>query len=167
MISQTIANIILQIVLVATLNIFVYFSYTTYIENQIVQSESADIVVDLTGNLRTVMSPDKLNLLKETIAPYLVVPDLSKDDRDVKANNQLLVFKTIKILIVVILIGLIIVVAMSIIYKFNITDFLIHNAIILLAVAIVEFIFLTFITIDSNYVNRKFIDTLVKFTNLQ
>ena len=84
MIAEVIANMILQIVLIGTLNIGMYFTYTTSIERRIVESETTRIVQDLTNDIRTILPNDSLAYLNEKISPYLVVPDLSKDDDDVK-----------------------------------------------------------------------------------
>jgi hypothetical protein len=166
MLAPIIANMILQIILIAALNIVVYFSYTTYIEKTIVQTESANIVVDLTQDLKDILTESQMKSLKDGLTPLLVPPNLSKDDEEVRTGNKKLEIQTFKIMVVLMLVGLIVVVAMSLKYDFKIRDFLFHNVIVLISVVIVEFIFLTFyvknyITIDSNFVKNKIIQCLI------
>lgn len=170
MIPEVIANMILQIVLIATLNIVMYFTYTTTIERRIVEAETTRIVQDFTNDIRTVLPNDSLAYLDQKISPYLVVPDLSKEDNDVETANKQLVKQTIKILSISVLSGLIFVVAMSIIFKFSLKNMFLHNMGVLFVVAIVEIVFLTFfvqyyISVDINFVKRTIIDTLQRYVN--
>ena len=171
MIAEVIANMILQIVLIGTLNIGMYFTYTTSIERRIVESETTRIVQDLTNDIRTILPNDSLAYLNEKISPYLVVPDLSKDDDDVKKANAKLVYQAVKVLSIAVLIGLIVVLTMSILFNFSIKDLFLHNLGILLVVAIVEIVFLTFIvqyyiSVDTNFVKRTVIDTLQLYVDI-
>ncbi len=166
MLAPVVANIILQIILISALNIVVYFSYTTYVEETIVQSESSKVVVDLTKDLKYVLTPEQMDSLRDAITPVLVPPDYSKEDAEVRESNRKLEVETTKVMSVLILVGLIAVVAMSIQFNFKIRNFFVHNFIILLAVASVEFIFLTFfvknyITLDSNFVKNRIIQCLI------
>ena len=168
MLSSIIANIILQVILIATLNIFMYFTYTTLIEKSIVESESKRIVFDITNDLRLTLPTKTLAEINKIISPYLVMPDLSKEDAEVLATNRSLTITTVKLLVVLILIGFIVVIAMSIYFKFNLNEIIYHNMIILIFVALVEFVFLTFIvknyiTIDSNYVKYKILESFSDF----
>lgn len=170
MIPEVIANMILQIVLIATLNIAMYFTYTTSIEKRIVETETTRIVQDLTTDIRTVLPNDSLAYLNEKISPYLVVPDLSKEDEDVRKANKELVYQSVKVLTISVLVGLIVVIGLSVIFKFSMKDLFLHNIGILLVVAIVELVFLTFIvqyyiSVDSNFVKRTIIDTLQRYVD--
>ena len=165
MLSHTLANIILQVVLIAILNVVIYFTYTTYIENKIVVTESQRIVQDLTDDLRIALPNTSLATIRTKLYPYLTVPDLSSDDEEVKTNNKDLVVKSVKIFITALLCCLIIVLAMSIYFKINLKSLLLHNLSVLVAVAVIEIIFLTvivqnYISIDSNFVKVKLIETL-------
>ena len=165
MTPDTIANVLLQIVLIAVLNVTVYFTYTTYIEQDIVVTESQRIIDDLTTDLRIALPQDSISNIKNEILPYLVAPDLSADDKKVKDQNSRLVLATIKLFIIGLLSCLIIVVGMAIYFNFDLKKLFIHNIGVLVAVAIVEIIFLTFIvknyiSIDSNFVKFRMIQTL-------
>lgn len=166
MLAATISNMILQVILIAVLNIIVYFTYTTYVEQTIVETESSNVVVDLTKDLKFILSPSQMDQLRRALLPVLVPPNYSKEDEDVKQSNKTLELKTVKIMSVLVLVGLIVVISLSIKFNFNLRQFWTHNVIILISVVLIEFIFLTFfakyyVTLDSNFVKRKLIESIV------
>lgn len=172
MTPDTIANVLLQVVLIAVLNVVIFFTYTTYIEETIVVTESRRIVDDLTVDIRLALPQDSIANIRNKILPYLIQPDLSEDDKKVKDANSKLILASIKLFITLFLSCLIVVVGMAIYFNFDLKKLFIHNVGILIAVAIVEIIFLTtivknYISIDSNFVKFRIIESLQEYLKRQ
>ena len=168
MMYEKIANVLLSIVLMsAFLGIF-FFTYAARVEKNIVKSQSERIVVDLTADLNDVLTPTQLSDLRDLVSPYIVTPDLSKEDREIEENNKLLMKKASIVIITFVVIGLTAVFLLSKMENFSLKDIIIRNTIILFFVALTEFCFLTYlaqnyITIDSNFVKYKIINTLASY----
>lgn len=165
---EKIANVLLSVVLMsAFLGIF-FFTYAAHIEKNIVKNQSEQIVIDLTADLNAVLTPKQLSGLRDLVSSYIVTPNLSKEDMEINENNKLLTKKASLAIITFVVIGLTAVFLLSRMENFSLKDILIRNMIILFFVAMTEFCFLTYlaqnyITIDSNFVKYKIINTLANY----
>ena len=166
MLSFELSNIILSVVLISSFIIIFFFTYASFVEKNIVKNRCKTIVEDLTGTVKHIIPPEYLKYIQDNIS-NIKPPDLIEEDKDVNENNNLLMKKSIKILLVILCIGFSTVFILHRIYKFPLKQLLITNLITLLFVALTEFSFLTFfaqnyITIDSNFIKYKIIDVIVK-----
>lgn len=165
---EKIANVLLSVVLMsAFLGIF-FFTYAAHIEKNIVKNQSEQIVIDLTADLNAVLTPKQLSGLRDLVSSYIVTPNLSKEDMEINENNKLLTKKASLAIITFVVIGLTAVFLLSRMENFSLKDIIIRNMIILFFVAMTEFCFLTYlaqnyITIDSNFVKYKIINTLANY----
>ncbi len=165
MISYTIADILLHIILISSFIVIFFFTYASKIEKQIVIRQSTDIVQDVIQSTTSVLPDIAIEELDKTLITQLQPPDMSTEDAEIDASNKDLLDRTVKTIGVVFAVGLLIVYMMSKIYKFSMTDLLVRNIIIVSFVAITEFSFLTYFaknydTIDSNFVKYKILQTI-------
>jgi hypothetical protein len=105
MLSRDIANMTLQIVFIAVLNIIIFFTYTTYIEKQIIISECRRIVADLLVDVRLAVSPESFPTIRNKILTFLGSIINSEDDKRIQASNKELLEKTVKSIIFLVILG--------------------------------------------------------------
>lgn len=163
MLGYEIANIIFHVILISSFLVVFFFRYASKVENQIVQIQSKEIVSDISSDIKLVTPSQYLPIIGKNLD--IQVPDLSIEDQKVELSNKALYDKTVRTIIIIFTIGILIIFTMSIIFKFSMKDIFIHNIIILFAVALTEYLFLTYfarnyITIDSNYVKYVALQTI-------
>jgi hypothetical protein len=168
MLANTVIKILLNVVLISTFIGIFFFTYETKIEQDIVEIQSTDIIKDISGNLKTVLNHDDMEILYNNITPYLVAPNLQTEDEYVKVTNKALLKKATKLMAYFCAISLTLLIISAIMFKVNMKDILISSIVTLVFVAIIEFIFLTFMvknykTIDANFVKFKIIQTLANY----
>ena len=167
MLSETITNGILHVVLISVFIGIFFFTYASRVEQNIVKERSREIVRDITNDIKTFAPKGSISFLGK-IANQIQPPDLREEDKEVEEKNKALLEKATKVLAVLFVVGISVSLFLSYKYGFSFKTLLIHNFIILFFVALTEFSFLTFfaqnyITIDSNFVKYKTLDTLIKF----
>ena len=165
MLPYEIANIILSVVLISTFIGVFFFTYASMIEKNIVETRCKTIVEDLTNSFSTVATPNVLKSINEKLE-QLAPPNLSEEDKKVAENNKALIKKSAIVILLLLIVGLSIVFILYKIYKFPVKGLIINNLIMLVFVALTEFIFLTFfaqnfITVDSNFIKNKIISVLI------
>lgn len=165
MLTKDIAHILCGTSLVSIFIVVFFFTYAAKIEQKIVQERCTEIIDDLT-NVVTQLPPEYKSMISTEIAPYLVVPpSLEDEDRKVEAQNKALMKKAAIFLAVFVAIAFSIIFIMSKMYGFSFLDILKENFLVLIFVALTEFVFLTFfaqnyITIDANFVKEKIVQTV-------
>lgn len=167
MLSHFIANTILHVVLISVFIGIFFFTYASKVEKEIVETRSIAIVQDLMKDYNA-LAPSSFT--GKTISQNINTPDMSKDDAEVEYNNKLLIMKVIKVLSIGFTIGILVVISICIYFKIPLKPLIITNLVSLFFVALTEFSFLTFfaknyITIDSNYVKKVAIKTLINYGN--
>jgi len=168
MFAKNTANIICATAMISVFIGIFFFTYASKIEKNIVVKRSTEIVNSITSNMKTIIPENQKQIIKSDIIPYLVIPDsLKQADQDVENANNALQKSAIQYIFIFAAACLIIVFCMSFTFKFSFFEIIEENIIVLVFVAITEYIFLTFfaqnyITIDSNFVKSKMIDTLLK-----
>lgn len=169
MITNIIIKTIIQVVLIASFIGVFFFTYAAKVEENIVKKQCSEIIEDLSDDLKMLLPPDTLQKLYTQIIPKIQTPDLSKEDADVKVQNDVLLKKVKTLIFLFIVIGLSIASGLIWFFKIPLKDILISSIASVIFVAIVEYSFLTFFaqnyrTIDSNFVKMKIIENIIKNT---
>jgi ABC-type transport system involved in cytochrome bd biosynthesis fused ATPase/permease subunit len=154
---QATAYIVLGVILIATFISVFFFTYVSKVEGEVVKSQMTNIVDNLSDGSQLLLTPDQQNQIGTLIQTNLTVPDMSAEDAEVKANNDALKKKSIKIFGVIILSGLAILLYLWHTHKLNMGEIFKYSIIILLLVALTEYLFVSQISrnyqiVDPNYV---------------
>jgi len=161
MFAHDLTNVILSITFIAVFISIFFFTYGTKIEKDVVQDQVKFVVEELTTDLKVWMPSSVISEIKTSI-DKIQPPDTSAEDQKVKDNNDALIKKSIPIVGGILFVGMAISIVLSRVYKFSFTSLFIQNIIILIAVAITEFCFLTFI--GKNYRSLEIVNNLRKFS---
>lgn len=168
MLASVIIKILLNVVLISTFIGIFFFTYETKIEESIVEIQSKEIIQGLFGDFKKVLPPTAMQAVYDIISPKLVAPDMSSEDDYVKKSNKALIKKATKIMASFTIIGLALLIGAAIIFKVPMKDIAISSVATLVFVAIIEYIFLTFMvqhykTIDANFVKYRILRTLANY----
>jgi len=141
-----------------------FFTYASKIERDVVVSQVNYIVDDILGDISRIAPQDKKQLLK-SVANEIEAPILEDADRKVKQNNDELIHTASIILSVVFVAGMLISYIISRYYEHDYKSIFYENLILLAGIAVVEFVFATFIATkyisgDPNYVRRSVLRSL-------
>jgi len=161
--KKEIANIILHVILIATLITVFFFTYATNVEEQIVKNWVDYIVEDLVND-RKILPNDAINALKLGV-DSIELPDMASVDSEVTEKNKKLLDKVTILIVSVLIAGLSFVYFMSKKYNFDFVSLLKHNAIVLVFVGLTEFCFLTYLAKnfrsgDPNHVKKTLLVAL-------
>jgi hypothetical protein len=164
--SHTLINLIISVTFVSTFIAIFFFTYASGIERKIVVNQVDYIVEDLFGSLNQFVPEEYKPQLKNILA-NLEAPQMELADKVVKDSNKELLKTAAKVVGVVFLIGMGSSYYLSNKYGYNFKDILIQNLIILAGVALVEFVFITYIAPqyisgDPNYTRRTILKSLKK-----
>jgi hypothetical protein len=162
-----VANTLLSVVLISAFIGIFFFTYASYVENEIVKVRSEEIINDLTNTILTITPRQQRDELNRIITPYLVPPNLAEEDKKVEESNTKLRKEAFSFIVIFFILGFSIFLVLSYYFKFSAKRLVHKNLIILFFVALTEFCFLTFfakhyITIDSNFIKYKVLDTIMK-----
>lgn len=151
-----VCNLLVSLIIFSVFLIIFYFTYASYIENQILNNQIKILVDNLTYNIKDFNIDTKylLKIINET-----KLPDLSKEDIEVTNTNSQLIKKSLLIFGIFSLISLIIIFIICYVYKVNINEILKNNFILLVFVAITEIFFLNIIaksyrSLDPNIIKK-------------
>lgn len=158
-----IANVILHVILIATFIGIFFFTYASRVEKEIVENQVDYLVKDFTQNLSQLSSEHKEQL--KTAISTIQAPDMTKVDTVVNNMNAELMKKAGYVIGIMLVIGSAIIYYLYTKYNINLKSLMIHNAIILIAVAVTEFFFLNyvaknFISADANRTKKTLISTI-------
>lgn len=167
---ETISSIILSVIFVATFLSVFYFTYVAKVENDIVIEQINLLVDDFTKDMKF-LSPQQLQLVKSNLKT-MKRQNLSKEDAVVEKNNHDIMMKTIYAMIVLNVVGLTIVYFIAKKQGFNMLELLKNNFIILVAIALTEFLFLNlfvrnYISIELNQIKLLVLDKLTRGINVE
>jgi hypothetical protein len=154
---QEIAYIIFGVILIASFISVFFFTYVSKVEGDVVKSQMSRIVNDLAGGSNLILTPDQKKSIGTAIQNNLVVPDMSTEDAEVKSNNNKLKKKALKIFGSIVIAGLAVIAYLYMKYSINLTEIVKYSLIILLVVALTEYLFVTEVSknyeiVDPNYV---------------
>jgi hypothetical protein len=166
--SRNFASVILQITVIVTFISIFFFAYTSKIEHDVVVSQVDNLVQSFTEDLDLVATDEQKQVLRNFFAK-MSPEDMSQADSDVAQKNGELVTETIKVISIVFAIGIFIVVVLTVYFKLNWWDLVKESIIGLIAVAFVEFAFLTFFvknynSLDPNSVKLHIIEILQEYS---
>lgn len=158
-----IANVILHVILIATFIGIFFFTYASRVEQEIVEAQVNYLVKDFTQTIVAV--PETNRKMVRTALNTIQPPDMKAQDEMVENYNKELIGKATTVLTTMVVIGALGVFLLYKYYDIDIKTLLIHNAIVLCAVGLVEFSFLNyiarnFISADANRTKRKLIETI-------
>ena len=167
--SKHIAQIILNVILVATFITIFYFTYAKNIEEQILIKQINYITNTLLDDFALFIPKSKYQDMK-IVLKNIKTPDLADEDAKVAANNEAVIKQTFTVLIPVVIVSLLVVVFMGYYFNFSLIDIMVQGLLTLIVVAIVEFVFLkylggNFYSADPNFVKYKIIDEIQKNIN--
>lgn len=157
-----IANILLHVGFMSALIGAFFFTYGAYVEKQITTTQIEEVVDGYFASYALVASPQQKMLLGALIAPLLSPPDFTKEDAQVaEANKKLMVKAGVAL-------GALLVATVALAFFVSRQTFvalLKENVAIVVAVAVTEFCFLTFIAakykaIDPNYLKLTVVKAL-------
>ena len=165
--SETIVHILIQSLIIILFNTWLYFVFTTRLEERIIQNQSEKIIHDLTKDIKLMLPSESREKLREIIDKNLTYPDLSKEDEEVRENNRKLMRKTIQVLSILSVLVLACVVIIYYVSPFDVVKVLKENLVLLTFVALVEVVFLlvivkNFISVDANFVKFTILNSLAK-----
>lgn len=160
--SKQIPSILLNVIFISVFIGIFFFTYGSQIEQNIVKTQSYILADNITSELSVFMTPTQAQFVASTLRN----PDLSTEDAHVAEKNGQLKTKAMKVLGIGSLIGIGIVWMLCSHFELDFIQLIKHNLIVLLFVALTEYIFLTyiaqnFIITDMNFVKHK-IYTLCK-----
>lgn len=157
---DSVVEIIINIIFVATFIGIFFFTYAAYIEKKVVKSQVDYAVSELLGDIQYFGGAP----IKDAIS-QIKTPNLSKADAAAKASNKKLIIKVVLILSAFFIVGMS--VAFFIAHKYDVgfTKAIIKNLIILIAIGLTEFSFLTFFgaqykSLDPNFVKKTILQAV-------
>jgi len=164
-IAEETVNVILHVVILATfINVF-FFTYGSYLEEQIIEQQLGNITHNIARNVR-ILNPDILTGL----APYvngITPPDMSAEDAAVKARNGALKVNAVIAMTTFAIVAFI--VCGGIMYKYDVDykKILLNNGLSLLFVGLTYFLFSSFvianyISVDENFVIGSILTSMKK-----
>jgi hypothetical protein len=161
-----IANIILNVTFIATFIGIFFFTYGKRIEENIVKHQSELVATYLAKDLSAFIDKQTAQTLTSNIS----IPDMSSADKQVDEHNSIIQQDAFKIISVIAIGGVLLTIIVAKYYKLNLAYILRTNLIILLFVALTEYVFLTyigqnFISLDPNFVRNKILISLKKSVN--
>ena len=169
MISREIAYIILASTLIAGFISIFFFTYVAKVEEEIIEKEIKQISRDTIKDISPFLSSEDKLLLKYVLKYGIPRPDMSEQDRIAEEKNKKVVNDTLMAFGIAIAIAVAIFLVIWLKYRFNLTDALVKIFVILVAVAVTELLFATYvlknyILVDSNYANYTLLDRLQLYT---
>ncbi len=164
--SRHIAQIILNVILVATFITIFYFTYAKNIEQQILVKQMKYITNNLLDDFSLFVPNNQRKLLHHSFN-NIKAPDMSDQDAEVETNNKQVIKQTLMVLIPVVFVSLILMSYIVYKCKLSLGDILLQGLLTLIVVAIVEFVFLKYLggnyySADPNFVKFKIIDEIQK-----
>lgn len=160
--------------MVALYSVFVgifFFTYGAFIEHKVLENQIENIVDSLTRDVLPFVSDDIKKDLNTQLdsQKQIILTKMSSADQDAKTNNQKVKNTAFEMLAGIFIVGMGISVATASMYSGGSNKALVallkKNALLLVFVIIVEFLFFTLVTknylsIDPNSVKQKIVQTL-------
>lgn len=159
--------VILNATLVSSFICIFFFTYVTDVEKQLFMSQVDRILNSAYDSVKLFLTPQMKSHIIAAIDNRTDQASLEHVDRKIKLSNQKLRNLTYLITFVLVLTGLIVSYHLCVQHNLNFYKILGNNVIILLGIALIEYIFAThivtrYIYIDSNFVKKTVIDVLLE-----
>jgi len=152
----TFISILVNVIFVTIFIGIFFFTYGKIVEQQIVKSHAEFIAKELSKDVKLLIPSN----VSAGFVDKLIPPNMDSEDAIARKNNSDLLSTSIKVLGSIFIIGMGFVFWYSKKYNLPLKIILIRNIVLLLGVALTEFIFLTIITknyisFDPNYIKHK------------
>lgn len=164
-ISYKISYIILSVILVATFISTFFFTYVSSVEREIVQIQVKRIINEISDGVELYVPEVYIKDFKDKIDDYHI-PDMKEEDEKVATSNKKLMIKTAIIFGCLVGAGILVILTLWYIYRFDIKYLIIYNLTMLLMVAGAYFLFTTYVIKKYYLVDDNFVK-YVMFTNLK
>lgn len=168
--TKDFASIMMSVMFVSTFICVFYFTYAVHIERNVIKNQVESVVDDFVEDL-AFLPQDMLDKMKQ-YTKSLKISGTGAEEADAKVEkaNKEIFYNAIKIISISLVIGLLGITAASYYFKFSMIELLKKNSIILVLIALTEFIFLTFfgqnyMSADSNYVKYELINSIQNHVN--
>jgi hypothetical protein len=166
--SELFSKVLSNVLFISIFIAFFFFTYGSYIEKKVVKNQ----MEFLSEHISNIIKLGGKNINKDVInfTNNIKVPDLSKEDKDASTNNKKITLNVIKINILFFIIVFSIIIYIYLNYgnnTYNLGQIISNNLVILLFIALTEFIFWNFfaskfISIDPNKTKLSIIQALKK-----
>lgn len=161
--TETLANIILHVVLIATFVTIFFFTWGAKLEKQVMESQMDYICRDFASNIR-ILSPNAADAIKLQLSK-LPIPNLEEEDKAAAAANKKLMQHTTIIVVTAFILGLVAVIGLGFAFKLPAKQIILANLVSLVAVALTYFVFSTYFvtaykSADPNFVKLQVIKAL-------
>ncbi len=183
--TRDLVNVLLHVMLLSTFIVIFFFSYDSYVEGQVVKNSIISVVNSCVDDI-ILLVPE--GTIPAGTMDSLTVPDLEEEDSEVEKSNAKLLKKAGIFIGIFLAVGLVVIAVLwtlSINHEgwkfpkgkplfrnnaFSIGRVCAENFVMLLFVALSEFIFTMFIAanykpLDNNSVKRLIIKNLVDYSN--
>lgn len=155
--ANDVAYILLGVILVASFIAVFFFTYVSKVEEAVVRNQVSDNIDDLADGSRLWLGTDALQAISNVIDNEVKMPDMTKEDEEVRLRNKELKTKALLWFGIGIGVGLIVLLLMRWRYKLEMKEILKFSLITLCLVALTEYLFVTivsknYVVVDPNYV---------------
>ena len=162
-------TITVQVIFIITFISIFFFVYTSIVEHNIVVNQINNLITGFIDDIKLITNDDEQNVLKNLFSK-MNLPDMSDTDNEVKQSNKILQNNTMIQISIIFIIGISICTFFIVYFKLDWKHMLKESFAGLTAVALIEFIFLTFFaqnykTLDPNSVKLHIIDILKNYSN--
>jgi hypothetical protein len=166
--SQEISYIILSFILTASFISIFFFTYVSAVESEIIKTQLNNVLDGFCQQLNVVLSTKQKNEIGNLILNNLKIPDLTENDQTTAEQNKKLLNKSILIFSSLLGAGVFIIAVLWFFKRFSILPILKYSFIILICVAITEFLFVSLVTrnyrlVDQNYISYLILDSLKQY----
>jgi hypothetical protein len=163
---KEIVYVVLNITLVASFICIFFFTYVTKVEKKLYMDQIDMILNDLHDSAKLFLTPEMKSSIIQSIDKYTSMNlSLKSIDDEIQKSNHKLVMYSYIIISIFIICGFSISYYISIRNNLKFENILGKKILILVGIAFIEYIFVTYIVpnyiyIDSNYVKKTMIETL-------
>lgn len=168
--SQLLAQVVLQITLSSIFICLFFFTYGKTQEEKSMEKQIEFLIDDLVGETGEMLTPEQREQIRKSISN--INPDLSAEDEQVKQQNAKVWKKTVKFMIVMMIVGGFVVYRLwkestgqGMWKSFSIRQTAIEALLALCVVALTEYVFLTYlgseyITISPNKIKAQILTNI-------
>lgn len=166
--AKNVSSVVLQVTLIIIFISIFFTTYTTVMEKEIVIHETDILVNEFFGDLKMALNPAQMTLFRSSLSD-LQPPDMSQADAITEANNSVLIKNTIIVMVAVGIVGFLITGYIVVRYKVDVTEISKEAIFGLLAVCIVEYLFLRFlaknyVSLDPNSIKLHIVEILQNYS---
>lgn len=168
--SQNVASVVLQVTLIVVFISVFFFLYATKIEEKIVTTQIDRLISSFTQDLSIILDESEKTKLKNFLQKMQGPQDMSESDVETKENNDKLIKKTTIVISILFAAGIITTIILCIYYNLDSWTIIKTSLFGLLACAITEFVFLTYIaaeyrSLDPNSIKKALVIALEDYAN--